>query len=249
MIDPRISVIEKRFSEIKRIISVVSGKGGVGKTVIASTLALSLAKNNYRTGLFDLDFYGPGCHIVLGVGKVFLEEEKGIIPPKFHGVSLMSIEFFAKDEPVAMRGTEVTDALIELMAITRWGPLDFLIIDLPPGLGEEVLDVIRLLRNTEFLVVTTPSKLSMMVAEKLLKLLKRVRANILGLVENMALTHNMGSTKPLAEKYQVEFLGSIRLDEKLEAAIGVPEKIFETIFFKDIQKIFEKLCKGINTDR
>ena len=241
MIDPREKIIKERFRNIKRIVSVAAGKGGVGKTLIATSLALALSRRKYKVGLFDLDFYGPSCHVVLGVKDIFPKEEKGIIPPTVYDISLMSIIFFAKEEPLPLRGKEVSDAIIELMAITRWGSLDFLIIDLPPGIGEETLEVIRFLRDSEFLLITTPSKLSLEVVQRLIKLLKSTNVNILGLIENMAMNNYMGVSKKLANKNGIQFLGSIRFDKEIEPAIGNPEKLVSTQFFTELEKIVERI--------
>ncbi|MHA1589977.1 MAG: P-loop NTPase [Candidatus Njordarchaeales archaeon] len=241
MIDPREKIIKERFRNIKRIVSVAAGKGGVGKTLIATSLALALSRRKYKVGLFDLDFYGPSCHVVLGVKDIFPKEEKGIIPPTVYNISLMSIIFFAKEEPLPLRGKEVSDAIIELMAITRWGSLDFLIIDLPPGIGEETLEVIRFLRDSEFLLITTPSKLSLEVVQRLIKLLKSTNVNILGLIENMAMNNYMGVSKKLANKNGIQFLGSIRFDKEIEPAIGNPEKLVSTQFFTELEKIVERI--------
>lgn len=241
MIDPREKIIKERFRNIKRIVSVAAGKGGVGKTLIATSLALALSRRKYKVGLFDLDFYGPSCHVVLGVKDIFPKEEKGIIPPTVYDISLMSIIFFAKEEPLPLRGKEVSDAIIELMAITRWGSLDFLIIDLPPGIGEETLEVIRFLKDSEFLLITTPSKLSLEVVQRLIKLLKSTNVNILGLIENMAMNNYMGVSKKLANKNGIQFLGSIRFDKEIEPAIGNPEKLVSTQFFTELEKIVERI--------
>ena len=112
--DVRTIVIEKRLKNIKRIIAVASGKGGVGKSLVASTLALTLAKKGHKVGLFDLDLYGPSSHIILGVKDVFPEEEKGIIPPKIHDIRFMSIVYFTEDKPSPFRGIDITNIIIEL---------------------------------------------------------------------------------------------------------------------------------------
>ena len=101
--DARISVIDKRLKNIKRIISVASGKGGVGKSLVASSLALNLSKKGFKIGLLDLDLYGPSSHIILGVKDVFPKEEKGIIPPNVHGINFMSIFYFTEDKPSPFR--------------------------------------------------------------------------------------------------------------------------------------------------
>ncbi len=145
MLDPRISIINERLAKTKRIIAISSGKGGVGKSMVAATLALSLAGDGYKVGLFDLDFTGPSTHIILGVSKsVQPKEEKGLVPPVVNGLAFMSLVYFVGDNPAPLRGADVSNALIELLAVTQWGALDYLIIDMPPGIGDAVLDLVRL---------------------------------------------------------------------------------------------------------
>ena len=240
--DPRLSVIEDRLSKIRRIIAVASGKGGVGKTLIASSLSLLLAKEGFKVGLLDLDFHGPSCDIVLGIRDVFPKEEKGIIPPKIYGISFMSIIYFAEDHPLPLRGKEISNAIIELLAITRWGELDFLIVDLPPGMGDEALDTIRLMRNNEFLIVTTPSILSLGVVTRLVRFLRKINANIVGIIENMRVEEN-DIIKKFAEENDIKYLGYIRYDRTVESALGNIDKLLKTIFINDLKNITKHLLK------
>ena len=232
--DPRSSVMEKRFEQIKRIIGVASGKGGVGKSLTASTLALILSKK-YKVGLLDLDFYGPSAHVILGIKgvKIEIEEDKGIVPHEFYNIKFMSIVYFAGDNPLSLRGEDVSNGIVEMLAVTQWGSLDFLIIDLPPGMGDPTLDVIRLIKKMEFLIVTTPSKISLEVVKKELQLLKEAGAPIIGVIENM-------KTSNLPE---IDCIGSIGFDEHIESAIGYVDKLSETKFAKELGKIIDGLVK------
>ena len=234
--DTRISVIDKRLSNIKNVISVASGKGGVGKSLIASSLALILSKKGYKVGLLDLDLYGPSSHIILGVKNVLPEEEKGIIPPKVNNICFMSIVYFTEDKPSPFRGIDVSNIIIELLAITQWGRLDYLVIDMPPGIGDETLDVIRLIKKSRFLVVTTPSKVSMAAVGKLLTLLKELKLPIVGVVENMKM-NNSGYVKNIVSKERIRYLGSIPFDTKIEEAIGAPLRLYKTSFMKKLEDI------------
>jgi len=237
--EARVSVIEKRLKSIKRIISVASGKGGVGKSLVASTLALNLVEKGHKVGLLDLDLYGPSSHIILGVKDVFPEEEKGIIPPKIHGIEFMSIVYFTEDKPSAFRGIDITNIIIELLAITQWGALDYLIIDMPPGIGDETLDVIRFIKKSEFLVVTTPSKVVMGAVSKLLKILKELKIPVIGVLENMKMTES-----PIIEDSIIEmnlpFIGSIFFDENLEDAIGDGDLLLRTKFMEELDNNLKK---------
>jgi len=235
--DVRTSVIQKRLQNIKRIISVASGKGGVGKSLVASSLALSLSKKGYKVGLLDLDLYGPSSHIILGIDTTsFPEEEKGIVPPNVHGIKFMSIVYFTEDKPSAFRGIDVTNIIIELLAITQWGTLDYLIIDMPPGIGDETLDVIRLVKNSEFLVISTPSKVSMGAVSKLLKLLKELNLPIVGIIENMTMTKSPFIKSEICQM-DLPYLGFISFDHHLEDAIGDPSRLVKTDFMNDLESI------------
>ena len=235
--DVRTSVIQKRLQNIKRIISVASGKGGVGKSLVASSLALSLSKKGYKVGLLDLDLYGPSSHIILGIDTTsFPEEEKGIVPPNVHGINFMSIVYFTEDKPSAFRGIDVTNIIIELLAITQWGTLDYLIVDMPPGIGDETLDVIRLVKNSEFLVVSTPSKVSMGAVSKLLKILKELNLPIVGIIENMTMTKSPFIKSKICQM-DLPYLGFISFDHHLEDAIGDPSQLVKTDFMSDLDGI------------
>ena len=239
--EARTSVIDKRLQNINRIIAVASGKGGVGKSLVASTLALSLSKKGYRVGLLDLDLYGPSSHVILGINDFsFPEEEKGILPHKIDDISFMSIVYFTQDKPAPLRGIDITNIIIELLAITQWGGLDYLIIDMPPGIGDETLDVIKLVKKSEFLVVTTPSKVAMAAVSKLLKLLKELKLPIIGIVENMKMKPS-DFIKGNVSKMGISYLDSIKFDENLEDSIGEPNLLVKTDFMKDFDKIIQKM--------
>lgn len=238
--EPRTSVIEKRLKNIRRIIAVASGKGGVGKSLVASSLALHLAQKGHRVGLLDLDLYGPSSHIILGVKHTFPAEDKGIIPPDVHGISFMSIVFFTKEKPSPFRGVDISNIILELLAITQWGALDYLIIDMPPGIGDETLDVIRYMKKSEFLIVTTPSKVAMGAVSKLLNILLELKKPILGVIENM--TMNTSSfIEHEVKKLKVRYLGTIRFDDTLEDAIGHPDHLLQTKAMKNLQVILQKI--------
>ncbi|HIP89096.1 MAG TPA: ATP-binding protein [Thermococcus paralvinellae] len=239
MIDPRIKAIEARLEEVKRIIPVVSGKGGVGKSLISTTLALVLSEKGYKVGLLDLDFHGASDHVILGFEpKELPEEDRGIVPPEVHGIRFMSIVFYSEDKPTPLRGQEISDALIELLAITRWEELDFLIIDMPPGMGDQFLDVLRFLKRGEFLVVATPSKLAVNVVRKLLELLQGLK--IIGIVENMKLNDER-DIQELAEEFGVPYLAGIPLYKDLDAKIGNVKELLNSEFAEKVREIAEKL--------
>jgi len=229
MADPRLEVIDRRIAGAKRIVAVSSGKGGVGKSMIATTLALTLRQKGYSVGLLDLDFTSPSTHVILGVEGLQPEEEKGIIPPLAHGLRYMSIVYYAMDEPAPLRGVDVSNAIIELMAITRWGELDYLVIDTPPGIGDATLDMIRLTRGIQFLLVTTPSRVAFETVRKLLELLRGLGVPVIGVVENMVMRPS-GRIRGLFEEAGAPNLGVIAYDPEIEDALGDVDRLMKTGF-------------------
>ena len=185
MLDPRYAAVDARLEGVKKILAVTGGKGGIGKSFVSSALAASLAAGGRRVGLLDLDFTSPSAHVILGFETGFPSEEFGIDPHVHHGVHTMSIAHFAGDAPAPLRGDDVTNALLELLAITRWGELDVLVIDMPPGLGDAALDTIRLLGRAEYLVVAQESKVVLESVRRAMELLRRLEAPMIGMVENM----------------------------------------------------------------
>ncbi len=229
-IDPRPSVIEERLKNVKRIIAVTGWKGGIGKSVTACTLALLLAKKGYKTGLFDLDFAGASDHIILGASGLFPKEEKGLEPPVYEGVKFMSLVFFSENKAVPLRGANVSDAIIELLAITQWGELDFLVLDMPPGINDAALDVMRFAKRAEVLAVTTPSVIARDVLERSLALYRSLKAPVLGVVENMG-RGPKGSGAA----------ASLGYDAGLEAALGRPAALLRTGFCRDLDRALKFL--------
>ena len=238
MIDPRISVISQRLGRTRRILAVSSGKGGVGKSIVATTLALTLARNGCRVGLFDLDFTSPSTHIILNATKVQLKEEKGIVPQVVHGLEYMSLVYFVGDKPAPLRGTDVSNALIELLSVTKWGKLDFLVIDMPPGIGDAVLDLVRLIKRIEFLIVTTPSLLAFETVKKQVSLLCGLKMPVIGIVENMKMDKTSG-VQVETERLRLRYLGAIPFDPHVEDAIGNETRLMSTVVGKVIREVGE----------
>ena len=239
MHDPRTSIIEERLRDINKVVVVTSGKGGVGKSLIASMLALALSKKGFKTGLFDIDFTSPTTHVVLGVSNLQPKEDKGIIPPEIHGVKYMSLVFYIAEKAAPLRGSDLSNVLIELLAVTRWGKLDFLIIDMPPGISDPLLDVLKYVDEACFLVVTTPSKMAFETVRRLLTLLNDLEANVLGVIENMRIRESSyieDEVKLLGKR----FLGAIHFDEEIEDALGDVNTLLKTKFMKELEEIIEK---------
>jgi ATP-binding protein involved in chromosome partitioning len=238
-IDPRAVVIEERLAGVGIIVGVTGSKGGIGKSVVASTLALALADRGNRVGLFDLDFTSPSDHVVLGVERSFPEERFGIDPHLVHGIQMMSIAFFAGDAPVPLRGDQATSALLELLAITQWGDLDILVLDMPPGIGDTSLDVIRLVPRLEFLLVGNGSKVVVASVRKALTLFMELGVPMLGLLENMRLGDS-DAVAALAAETGVPFLGSIEFDSGLETALGDPEMLRRTAVYQGLVRVLDR---------
>ena len=221
-LDPKTAVLQKRLAGGKRIIAVSGFKGGVGKSSIACVLALLLAGQGKKTGLMDLDFNGSSCDIILGLQKEFPQEIEGLDPPQIAGVKFMTPAFFAQNKAVNLRGAEITGALLELLAVTRWQELDYLILDMPPGFADAALDIIRFIPRAKVLLVRAPSVLSQNLLAKAEAALKDLNVKILGEVQNMTPK-------------------GLRLDAALEAAYGKPRELLKTQFAADLEREIKNL--------
>jgi len=240
MPDPRTSIINERLKQANRIIAVSSGKGGVGKSLIATTLALSLAKKRHKVGLFDLDFTSPSTHLILGIGNLQPTEEKGIVPPETHGISYMSIIYYTQNQTTPLRGEDTSNALIELLTITKWPKLDYLILDMPPGIGDATLDLIRLIKQVQFLIVTTPSQLAFETVRKLANLLKELNVSIVGIIENMKMG-DQSTVQRQTRQLGLKYIGEIPYDTGVEEAIGNTNTLQDTVFAKKVLQIATKI--------
>lgn len=178
----------QRISGIDRIIAVASGKGGVGKSTVASNLAVALAKQGRRVGLLDADIYGPSQPRMMGVSaRPASPDGKTIIPLQAHGVTMMSIGLMLKeDEAVIWRGPMIMGALQQLLGQVAWGELDVLIVDLPPGTGDIQLTLCQRTHLTGAIVVSTPQDVALLDARKALDMFVKLKTPVLGLIENMS---------------------------------------------------------------
>lgn len=214
----------KLMSNVKNIIAVASGKGGVGKSTTAVNLALALAAEGAQVGILDADIYGPSQPMMMGIsGQPESRDGKTMEPLENHGLQVSSIGFMIDpDQPMVWRGPMVTQALQQLLEQTNWRDLDYLIIDMPPGTGDIQLTLSQKVPVTGAVIVTTPQDIALLDARKGLKMFEKVDIPILGIVENMS-THicsNCGHAEPvfgtgggqkMCAEYGVEFLGALPL--------------------------------------
>ncbi|CBW74141.1 Iron-sulfur cluster assembly/repair protein ApbC [Mycetohabitans rhizoxinica HKI 454] len=210
---------------VRNIVAVASGKGGVGKSTTAANLALALAAEGASVGVLDADIYGPSQPTMLGIdGRPASEDGKTMIPLEGHGVQANSIGFLVEqDNPMVWRGPMVTSALEQLLRQTNWRDLDYLIVDMPPGTGDIQLTLAQRVPVTGAVIVTTPQDIALLDARKGLKMFEKVGVPILGVVENMSIhiCSHCGHAEPifgagggerLCAQYGVPFLGSLPLD-------------------------------------
>ncbi|HVP18206.1 MAG TPA: P-loop NTPase [Spirochaetia bacterium] len=225
MSDPRPAVVGKRLAGIRHIVAFSSAKGGVGKTMCTVASALVLARGGRRIGILDIDTQGASAHLFLGIQPRLPEEKEGILPLRVvDGVSLMSVAPFTGERGLPLRGPEVTDAILELLAVTVWEGTEMLLIDTPPGMGEEILDLARLVPRLQALVVSTPAAVSVKVVERLLSVLKELGVSVPGLIANMV-DGDAGPVRDLALRTGVGMVAEVPLDPSVEKAIGNPREL------------------------
>ena len=230
----------KPLGEIKNIVAVASGKGGVGKSTVAVNLALAWAVQGARVGILDADIYGPSQPLMLGLaGQRPVSDGKHLKPLEAHGLSAMSIGFLIDaEQPMVWRGPMVTQALTQLLGETDWGALDYLVVDMPPGTGDIQLTLAQRVPVAGAVIVTTPQDIALSDARKGLKMFEKVAVPVLGVVENMSIhiCSNCGHTEHIfgagggarmAQQYGVKLLGELPLDAHIreEADGGRPSVI------------------------
>jgi ATP-binding protein involved in chromosome partitioning len=216
----------KPLAEIKNVVAVASGKGGVGKSTVAVNLALAWAAQGARVGLLDADIYGPSQPLMLGLEKERPSSVDGkhLRPLEAHGVKAMSIGFLVdQEQPMVWRGPMVTQALTQLLSDTEWGELDYLVVDMPPGTGDIQLTLSQRVPVAGAVIVTTPQDIALADARKGLKMFEKVAVPVLGIVENMSVhicsncghaehVFGAGGGARMAAQYGVSLLGELPLD-------------------------------------
>jgi len=210
--------------DVKNIVLVMSGKGGVGKSTVAVNLALALKRAGMRVGLLDADIYGPSIPTMLGVhGHPHSEDGKTIEPLQRYGVKLMSIGFMIESdkEAIIWRGPMLQSALMQFLTDVNWGALDYLVLDLPPGTGDVALSLAQRVKTTGAVIVTTPQEVALQDVYKAVSMCKKLNLPILGVVENMSffvdsagVRHELfgaGGGQKIAEQAKAPLLGQIPL--------------------------------------
>ena len=208
-------VIAETLSQIRSKIGVYSGKGGVGKTTVGVNLAVTLAHDGARVGILDVDIDCPNVVRAMRVSEPpAVGEDRRMIPPERFGVKVMSMGFFQQNEEEAIiwRGPMVHNAINRLLQTTEWGDLDYLVVDLPPGTSDAPLTVMQTLDLDGFIVVTTPQELATIDAKRSVNMIRTLKVNVLGVVENFSgEIFGSGAGEKLAKEMDLGFLGRLEL--------------------------------------
>ncbi|MFA4700346.1 Mrp/NBP35 family ATP-binding protein [Pyrococcus kukulkanii] len=271
-VDPLTQRIKEKEKKWKYKIAVLSGKGGVGKSTVAVNLTAALAKMGYFVGILDADIHGPNVAKMLGVDKAEVFAEKfddghfEMIPPMadFMGqvtpIKVMSMGMMVpEDQPIIWRGALVTKAIKQLLGDVKWGELDFMIIDFPPGTGDEILTVVQSIQLDAAIIVTTPQEVALLDTGKAVNMMKKMEVPYIAVVENMSYLicphcgnkidiFGEGGGEKLAEKEGVDFLGKIPIDLKAREAsdLGIPIVLYgDSPAAKAFMEIAEKLVSKL----
>lgn len=223
------TVPPQSIPQVKNIIAIASGKGGVGKSTTAVNLALALAAEGARVGILDADIYGPSQPHMLGIGSrrpdiVGEPGKQQMVPVAAYGIQSISMGYLVTEEtPMLWRGPMATGALQQLLMQTRWDNLDYLVIDMPPGTGDIQITLAQKVPVTGAVIVTTPQDIALLDAKKGIEMFRKVNVPVLGVVENMAIhicsncgheehIFGEGGGERIARDYQTELLGALPLD-------------------------------------
>ena len=255
--------VDKNLNQIKNIIAVLSGKGGVGKSTVATNLALTLAEQGYQVGLLDSDIHGPTIPTMLGLeSERITQSEDGLKPIQARkNIKVLSMGFLInnKDDPIIWRGPMKMGAIKQLLGDFNWGTLDYLIIDLPPGTGDEPLSIAQLIpKMTGAIIVTTPQNVALVSVRKSIMFVKKINIPLIGIIENMSgfsCPHcgkeinifKSGGGKKAALDLDVPFLGTIPLDPHIVEAgdAGSTKLEKDAQITKSLSEISENMKKQL----
>lgn len=245
-LDHRRPLIEGKIGRIARIIMVGSGKGGVGKSLVSYSVAKILSKKSPRIGLLDLDVHGPSQHLLSGVRDRVKADREGLKPVSVENFTVFSLGFIVGDNPLPLSGESKYDLVTELLASVAWGNLDYLIVDMPPGTGDEFLALSNIVgEKGELLLVTTAAKLSLDVVKRLLTLARRGNVKVLGTVVNMSRMRygdawvNLFGDANLAELEKLlgcRIFGEIPFDPEVNRDLAKAR-----IFWESVEKLVDAL--------
>ena len=248
------------LANVKNVIAVASGKGGVGKSTTAANLALALMREGAKVGILDADIYGPSQGIMFGIAegtRPEIREQKWFVPLKAHGVEVMSMAFLTDENtPVVWRGPMVSGALIQLITQTAWGDLDYLVVDMPPGTGDIQLTLAQKVPVSGAVIVTTPQDLALLDAKKGVEMFRKVNIPVLGVVENMAVhicsncghaehLFGEGGGEKLAAQFGVDLLASLPLSMaiRMQSDGGKPTTIADPE--SQIAMIYQEIARNV----
>jgi ATP-binding protein involved in chromosome partitioning len=244
---------------VKQIVAVASGKGGVGKSTVATNLALALKQLGHPVGLLDADIYGPSIPLMMGIPGQVDPENTPLAqgrPMEAHGIKLLSMGFFVKPEQaLILRGPMIDKYLKQLMMQFDWSPLEYLIIDMPPGTGDAHLTLAQNVAVSGALIVTTPQEVSLIDARKGVEMFRQVRVPVLGIVENMSYflgddgkryeIFRHGGGRKLASEAGVHFLGEIPIDARVAECGDRGTPIVEKHPDSPIAHAYQSLAKTV----
>ncbi|MDR1784013.1 MAG: Mrp/NBP35 family ATP-binding protein [Dysgonamonadaceae bacterium] len=258
---------DKLLPEVKNIIAVYSGKGGVGKSTVAVNLAVALAQAGYKTGLLDADIFGPSIPKMLATEDAhpYMETIGGrqlIVPAQKYGLKMLSIGYFVgKDDALVWRGTMASNALRQLIADADWGELDYFIIDMPPGTSDIHLTLVQTLAVTGAVIVTTPQEVALADARKGIAMFtcEKINVPVLGLVENMSwftpaelpdnkyFIFGKGGGEKLSESLGIPLLGQIPIVQSIceSCETGVPAALGETVTGEAFRQLAQKIVESV----
>ena len=241
--------VAESLAGIKHKIGVYSGKGGVGKTTVAVNLAVALAQEGAKVGILDVDI---DCPNVVRAMKVYeppvVGEDQRIVPSERFGVQVMSMGFFQKNEEEAIiwRGPMIHNAINQLLQSTDWGELEYLLIDLPPGTSDSPLTVMQALTMDGFIVVTTPQELAKIDAKRSINMIRTLKVNVLGVVENFSgKVFGSGAGEELAREMDLPFLGRLELRSDYRDT-SKPTVLNSKTVMEEYQKLAEQAKRALD---